>query len=640
MPVSSGGTEETVRLAMTDGIELSLTLYLPESDKPQPCLLEALPYRKDDLTSSYAESYRRLRDEFDYGVCRLDLRGTGSSAGDAVDEYPAVELTDIGTVIAWLAEQDWCDGNVGMFGTSYSGFNSLQVAATRPPALKAICAIYSSDDRWHDDVHWRGHALKLTDLVDYCHYMTPMCVLPPAPGEWPGDWRAEWQRRLETNEPWLLTWMREHRDGPYWRVGSLRHVGYEQIEAATLIVAGWADGYRNNSFRTIAALDEAGTPWRLLAGPWAHADPATAIPGPRIDLDVEMVGWFDRWLRGIGDEPSRADVFVRESTVPEIDLDLHRGYWVSGPWPPPDQQWLQMALFPSDRELVVEPDVGTAAWIDCAGHLPWGLSGDQRLDDARSLTYDFVVDPASGPIVGQPVVHLLVSATAPQASVSVKLCDVFPDGTSALITRGTLDLAFRNGDARELLVPGERYQVALTLDACAYELEPGHLLRVAVAGSDWPNTIAPPAPVTLTVHAGGVALPLWTEGSAEPPEFTPGASESSESADGVVWSITRDVLRRITSATVRSGSSYDVPGGTASEEYVGEVSVDTRTFDQWATATTTFTLAWPDHGADVRVVSHLRVDIGPRGYDVVIDTEAYDGEELVSRRDWSESIPR
>ena len=56
-------------------------VFLPETDEPQPCLLEALPYRKDDLTSSYAESYRTLRDEHSYAVCRLDLRGTGSSAG-------------------------------------------------------------------------------------------------------------------------------------------------------------------------------------------------------------------------------------------------------------------------------------------------------------------------------------------------------------------------------------------------------------------------------------------------------------------------------------------------------------------------------------------------------------------------------
>ncbi len=140
---------------MSDGVELAATLYLPnpaEHPGPQPCLLEALPYRKDDLTSSYAVGYEDLRDRFGFAVCRLDVRGTGSSSGDATDEYPAIEQEDLAEVIAWLAGQPWCNGNVGMFGTSYSGFNSLQIAAERPPALKAICAIYSSDDRWNDDV--------------------------------------------------------------------------------------------------------------------------------------------------------------------------------------------------------------------------------------------------------------------------------------------------------------------------------------------------------------------------------------------------------------------------------------------------------------------------------------------------------
>src|SRR3954452_6106937 len=87
-----------------------------------------------------------------------------------------------------------------MFGTSYSGFNSLQVACERPPELKAICANYATDDRWTDDVHWRGGALRLVDLVDYDHYMTPMCVLPPVPAVWSSpdgrSWYDEGLRRL------------------------------------------------------------------------------------------------------------------------------------------------------------------------------------------------------------------------------------------------------------------------------------------------------------------------------------------------------------------------------------------------------------------------------------------------------------
>ena len=67
------GTEREVRIPMADGVELAATLYLPDAaDGPQPCLLEALPYRKDDLTSSYAETYVRLRDE--HGVRRVPAR--------------------------------------------------------------------------------------------------------------------------------------------------------------------------------------------------------------------------------------------------------------------------------------------------------------------------------------------------------------------------------------------------------------------------------------------------------------------------------------------------------------------------------------------------------------------------------------
>ncbi len=177
-----------VRVPMDDGVELSATLYLPgDDDGPQPCVLEALPYRKDDLTSSYRPDYVRLRDDHGYAVCRLDLRGTGSSGGDATDEYPPREQQDLHRVIDWLAGQAWCDGNIGMYGTSYSAFNSLQMACERPAHLKAIIAIYGTDDRYTDDVHYRGGILKVLDLVDYCHYMTPMNALPPVPALWEAD---------------------------------------------------------------------------------------------------------------------------------------------------------------------------------------------------------------------------------------------------------------------------------------------------------------------------------------------------------------------------------------------------------------------------------------------------------------------
>jgi len=196
------------------------------------------------------------------------------------------------------------------------------------------------------------------------------------------------------------------------------------------------DGALVNAAQLRAELGRHGVPHRLLAGPWAHADPTTAMPGPRIDFDAELAGWFDHWLRGTGTHEDGCDVFVRTSTRPEIDLDLHEGWWVTLPTVPPVTEATLDLTAPVSLDVV--PDVGTAAWIDCAGHLPWGLSGDQRLDDERSLTWEIDTPPA--PVVGHPVFRAKVWATQPAASLSVKICDVFPDGTSALVTRGTLDL--------------------------------------------------------------------------------------------------------------------------------------------------------------------------------------------------------
>ena len=638
-----------VRIPMDDGVELSATLYLPDGvDGPRPCILEALPYRKDDLTSSYRPDYVRLRDEHGYAVCRLDLRGTGSSGGDATDEYPPREQQDLHLVIDWLVGQDWCDGSIGMYGTSYSAFNSLQMACERPEHLKAIIAIYGTDDRYTDDVHYRGGILKVLDLVDYCHYMTPMNALPPVPAVWGDGWREEWVRRIDTHEPWALTWLREPVDGPYWRQGSVRP-DYERIACPTMVIAGWADGYRNNSFRLMERLRAQGVPHRLLAGPWAHVATGTALPGPRIDSMPEMVAWWDRWLRGIdnGVDDGLAEArpcvtgFVRSSTRPSPVLDMHEGFWVREEWPSPR---VAAATRPLDGRLEyrVRSNVGVDAWIDCAGHLPWGQCGDQRFDDAASLTWEWEAESIA--LMGHPKVRLQVSADEPTAFVSVKLCDVFPDGTSALVSRGTLNLGCRNSfQSVEPLVPGEVYDVEIELDACAYAFDPGQRMRVSIAGADWPNTAAPAGPVALTIHGGELELPVWTGPSPyADPVLTPG-THSSEDAAGLTWKIERDVLAGTTSCVVDHGSTYEIPyDGAATEHYEGRVTVDQVTFEQDTTATATFTIRWPD--IEVSTTATMDVRVSADALDVTIELTASEEKEechhTLATRQWQRRLDR
>ena len=206
-------------IPMEDGVRLAASIFLPDGDGPWPVLLEALPYRKDDLHASTLTQHARWAEEFGYASCRLDLRGTGSSEGLMHDEYTAREHDDLEATIAWLAAQPWSTGAVGMFGGSWGGFNALQVAMRRPPALRAICAIYASDDRYAHDVHYMGGMLKQLDLADWPLYMVASNALPPVPALAGEGWRDRWRERVEDVEPWAFTWLAHQRWDDYWRHG-------------------------------------------------------------------------------------------------------------------------------------------------------------------------------------------------------------------------------------------------------------------------------------------------------------------------------------------------------------------------------------------------------------------------------------
>jgi predicted acyl esterase len=385
-------TDERRFLTMNDGVRIAVTLHLPdETPPPWPVVFEARPYRKDDVSDATA-LYRRLCDEGALAVCRADVRGTGSSEGDAPDEYTPRELADWLEVIAWLAEQEWSNGNVGMFGTSYSGFNSLQVAALRPPALKAIIPIYATDRRFTDDVHYGGGIMRGIDFLDYPLLMVAMNALPPVPSVFGEGWRDEWLRRIEASDPWMIAWLEHQREDDYWRHGSVWFGGYESIEAATMIVAGHADGYHNMAFRGFERLRG---PKRLIFGPWSHMSPRNAMPGPRIDHVPEMIRWWHRWLSGDDngvDRESPIVMFVRRSTPPRADLEAFSGDWRYEPeWPLARMVEDRRSLVSSSRrddldDIHVRGDVGVAGSIWCAADLPFGspMTGPRVTARSRS----------------------------------------------------------------------------------------------------------------------------------------------------------------------------------------------------------------------------------------------------------------
>jgi len=641
-------------LTMDDGVRIAVTLHLPDhAPPPWPVVFEARPYRKDDVSDATA-IYRRLCDEGALAVCRADVRGTGSSEGIADDEYTPRELEDHLLTIAWLAEQEWSNGSVGMFGTSYSGFNSLQVAALRPPALKAIIPIYATDRRFTDDVHYGGGAMRGIDFLDYPMLMVAMNALPPVPSVYGEGWREEWMRRLDAMDPWFLPWLEHQREDDYWRHGSVYFDGYDAIEAATMIVAGHADGYHNMAFRGFERLRG---PKKLLFGPWSHMSPRFSMPGPRIDHVPEMIRWWHRWLRGDDngvEQEAPIQIFVRRSTRPRADLDSYEGEWRSEPvWPPARLREERRALDTAtdarndggpEGTVRIRGDVGVTGSIWCAADLPFGEPWDQRPDEAFSLVYDWAALEAPLEIMGHPRLELTVTPSAPVVFVSAKLCDVFPDGSSALVTRAILNLAHRDGFADpQPLAPGEPVTVSIELDATSWTWEPGHRVRLDLAGSDFPSTWPPPYAGTLTVDpaASSLVLPVLDGPPvADPPAFAAGAPEAHR-VERVSWTTTEDVLTRERSVTIDHGG---VRGAGAHDleyydRYGGEIvaSID-EPGEAHATGGTVYELAWPEVRVRTESKGTLRSDATTWYLELELEV-LEDGETIATRR-WERTLPR
>jgi putative CocE/NonD family hydrolase len=511
---------ENVWIPMPDGTRLAARLWLPRNAEaePVPAILEYLPYRKRDFMRARDEPMHRYYALSGYASIRVDVRGTGDSEGAISDEYTQTELEDGVAVIAWLAEQPWCDGSVGMTGISWGGFNSLQIAALQPPALKAIITLCASDDRYADDAHYKGGCL-LNENMQWGSILMMNNALPPDPEIVGGEWRDSWRRRIDALEPFPALWMRHPARDEYWRHGSVCE-DFSAIRCPVYAIGGWADGYSNAVSRLVANLQG---PVKGLVGPWAHTFPHNGVPGPAIGYLQEAVRWWDHWLKGIDigvmDEPAMR-VWMQESAPPMPQYETRPGRWVAEDvWPSPRIQsrvlhldWGHLADLPGDPDeawFSSPQTLGVRAGEWCGFGSDGEAPRDQRSDDGGSLVFTSDGLEEAIEIFGAPRLSLDIKSDEPVAFLVARLCDVHPDGTSARISYGMLNLCHRDGhDQPQPLVPGQWYRIELTLDDLAQQVPAGHSLRLALSTSYWPMVWPAPAPVTLTTRIGTGTLIL------------------------------------------------------------------------------------------------------------------------------------
>jgi predicted acyl esterase len=546
----------TTWIPMSDGVRLAATLYMPdrlESGERLPPLLEYLPYRKDDAMVERDYDLYSYMVPRGYVGARVDMRGTGASEGVLpADEYTEREHLDGEEVIAWLAAQPWSNGNVGMWGISWGGFNAIQMAMRRPPELKAIVALMATDERFEDDIHYIDGILHVDEWV---LMMDLLNALSPPP-DFPLD-EETFAARFD-RPPWMFRWVREQRDGPYWRRGSLRpHYGAIAIPA--LLIGGWFDGYRDSVPRMVQHLTG---PVKGMVGPWNHSFPHAAVPGPSIEWRAEAVRWWDRWLKGVDTgidrEPPFA-VYVRDRHAPDPALNEIPGRWrwLDG-WPCSDLFESTMCLRadgilggdpgPSaEHRLTSPPSSGVEAgfW--------WGeVTPDQRRLDDSGLSYETEPLEQDLVVVGMPRAELVASADTPLAHWFCRLCDVAHDGASTLVAGGGLNGAHRESPTRpHALVPGEWYRLTVEMRFTGWTFRRGHRIRLVVSNALWPMLWPAPYRGTTSLGVGGehgsrLILPVlpaeWDDGPAfERPagHVAPPGTHGSGDPFPAPWTVTR-----------------------------------------------------------------------------------------------------
>ncbi|TPI11029.1 CocE/NonD family hydrolase [Mesorhizobium sp. B4-1-3] len=507
-------------IVLADGTRIAATVWRPRTDAKVPVVVEMVPYRRRDGTVARDIDIHPWLAGHGIACARIDIRGSGDSDGDLADEYLPREQEDACEIIAHLGAQSWCNGNVGMTGISWGGFNALQVAARRPPALKAIIANCATDDRYADDIHYMGGAL-LTEQEMWSNFMLVKKAMAPDPQIVGDAWRAMWISRLEATRSLSEIWLAHQRRDDYWRQGSVCE-DHAAIECAVMAVCGWEDSYSNFVPRLLEHLPG---PKLGIVGPWSHAYPCRGAPGPLIGYLQEALRWWRHWLcaedTGIMDEPLYRVWITGEERPQPFYLPDHAGSWAAeDQWPSPRVE--RRVLHLNAAGLSGQPAPGATLSVcspatagrDCGR---WGGYGgscpdmpiDQRREDGLALCFDTLPLEDDLTLLGAPELDLLVSVDQPHVNLAARLCDVYPDGTSALMTHGVLNLSHRDSHEHPTPCPiGTPFRVKLKLNDFARAIPKGHRVRLALANQHWPILWPQPKLSVLSVASGDSKLVL------------------------------------------------------------------------------------------------------------------------------------
>ncbi len=487
-----------------------------------------------------------------YVVVAVDVRGAGASFGTARGLFAPPEARDAYDVTEWLADRPWSNGKIGMFGGSYLGITQLLAAGQAPPHLEAVVPEKALLDLYRSI---RPGGVLASDLMRSWSRLTRTLDTkrPAAPVQ--GDsGRALLERALEQHRNNLnvyeLYGSLPQRDGQRpelalpWLTGSPHTWARRARESdvAVYLMGGWFDGLARGTALWYRNLD---APRRLVMGPWFHQT------RDELDVPVEHLRWFDRWLRDVENGITREDpVHYYVLGADGDDAGDGGGAWrTAADWPPPAAKEDTLFFAPgpgggvesvSDGRLSFDgpgrrsaSDTGRFDYTASTGRPSrwsnlYGDGGqevsypDMTSNDRKGFTYTTPPLERNRTVAGHPVVRLWVESTDRDGDFFVYLEEVGPDDSSTYLTEGVLRASNRatatppydaaglpwhrayRRDA-EPMPRGEPVLLEVPLQPVANRFEEGERIRVTVTGADTANfggAIRPEEPPRIGIHRG------------------------------------------------------------------------------------------------------------------------------------------
>jgi uncharacterized protein len=634
--------ERNILIPLSDGVHLAADLFLPKASDPVPCLVSYYPYHKDDLIGALFDHPNRYFAARGYASLLVDLRGLGNSDGAAWDVGDAREATDGAEIVEWAAAQPWCDGAVGMWGMSYGGITSFKTAAVNPPHLKAIVPMCGGLDHYHDIVHPGGCFNCLGILGGWGPFMTAMNVMPPMHQDSEGRWYRIWMERLEAaRAPYIMPYQQHPDFDDYWKAKTVQG---ERITIPSFLIGAWRDIFPEAMVR---AYERIQGPKRLLMGPWMHEMPDLAAFA-QVDYLAEMLRWWDCWLKraanGVSEEPPVAIYVQGQGWRFEPEWPISRTKQMTAYLAASEGGGTMEANAPAGArqvEYVADPTVGVMAGLWDPTGTGVGLPQDQTADDLRSLQFtgDALAEPLE--ITGSPeaIIHLAVEG-ADEVHLVVKLCDVAPDGKSALVTTGWQMIPARTAE-------GNPIEVHVALWATSYAVPAGHRLRLSVSCSDFPRIWPSRTNPRIRLATGGStpsAIKLPTIPPAETPSGSlpvpdPNVRRTPMDIEGEPrWQIIREpATGALTVTTGIRNAIHTVSGdGRFEIDRIGRAFVMASRPDSARVEGEATIRLETSRGAHVVVHSRLRITQNGQNYHASV---TMDGQRIFER-DWSSESSR